>query len=242
MARDISATRRSSQNRRRRTAAHTRAVDNRSGGRYPRVPSYIRPGDRIVPSSPPLILASGSPWRRQLLDRLGIEYRVVAPDIDETPVPDESPAALVERLARAKAEAVAEHHANAAVIGSDQVADLDGDILGKPGSETAAIEQLRRQSGRRVIFHTGLAVAAPGLPAPLVTRVIVTTTFRELNDDEIVRYVAAEDVTATAGSIKSEGLGIALVESIASDDPTALVGLPLIALRRMLAEVGIAIP
>lgn len=192
--------------------------------------------------TPDLILASSSPWRRQLLDRLGLAYRVVAPEADETPQPGESPARLVERLALAKARAVHERHPEAAVIGSDQVAELDGDILGKPGSRSAAIAQLKRQSGRRVVFHTGVALCAPGLAAPLVERVPVTTTFRKLDDAEIERYVDAEDVTATAGSIKSEGLGIALVESIASDDPTALVGLPLIVLRRMLAEVGIRIP
>lgn len=193
-------------------------------------------------STPILILASGSPWRRRLLDRLGLDYRAIAPDIDETPEPGEAPAGLVRRLAAAKARAVLARHPEAVVIGSDQVAELDGDILGKPGSRQAAIEQLRRQSGRRVVFHTGVALCAPGRESPLTACVPVTTTFRSLSDAEIERYVDAEDVTATAGSLKSEGLGIALVESIASDDPTALVGLPLITVRRMLAEVGVKIP
>lgn len=188
---------------------------------------------------PELILASGSPWRRQLLDRLGLPYRAVAPDVDETPRPGETPADLVHRLAEAKARAIFERHPDAVVIGSDQVAELDGEVIGKPGSRRAAIEQLRRQSGRRVVFHTGVALFAPGRNAPLVECIPVTTIFRALTDAEIERYVDAEDVTATAGSIKSEGLGIALVESITSDDPTALVGLPLITVRRMLAEVGI---
>lgn len=191
---------------------------------------------------PPLILASGSPWRRQLLDRLGLAYRAIAPEIDESPRAGETPAELVARLAEAKARAIFERHPEAVVIGSDQVAELDGAILGKPGSRQAAIQQLRRQSGRRVVFHTGVALYAPGHDAPLVECVPVTTTFRKLDDAEIERYVDAEDVTATAGSIKSEGLGITLVESITSDDPTALVGLPLITVRRMLAEVGVGVP
>lgn len=187
------------------------------------------------------ILASGSPWRRQLMDRLGLPYRTVAPDVDESPEPGETPAALVRRLAAAKARTVFTEHPDAVVIGSDQVAELDGDIIGKPGSREAAIEQLRRQSGRRVVFHTGVALCAPGRESPSIEVVPVTTVFRTLSDAEIERYVDAEDVTATAGGIKSEGLGIALVESITSDDPTALVGLPLITVRRMLMEVGIKI-
>lgn len=193
-------------------------------------------------TTPVVILASGSPWRRQLLDRLGLGYRAIAPEIDEAPRPGEAPADLVQRLAAAKARAVFAEHPEAVVIGSDQVAELDGAVLGKSGSRAAAMEQLRRQSGRRVVFHTGIALCVPGREHPLLARVPVTTTFRELDDAEIERYVDAEDVTATAGSIKSEGLGITLVESITSDDPTALVGLPLITLRRMLAESGIRLP
>jgi septum formation protein len=189
-----------------------------------------------------LILASGSPWRRQLLDRLGLAYRAIAPEVDETPRPGETPAELVARLAEAKARAIFERHPEAVVIGADQVAELDGAVLGKPGSRQAAIEQLRRQSGRRVVFHTGVALYAPEQDAPRVECVPVVTIFRTLSDTEIERYVDAEDVTATAGSIKSEGLGITLVESIASDDPTTLVGLPLITVRRMLAEAGIEVP
>lgn len=189
----------------------------------------------------PLILASSSPWRRTLLERLGVPYRAISPEVNETPQNGETPTALVARLARAKAEAVFVHNPEAVVIGSDQVADLDGDILGKPGTVDRAKAQLRRQSGREVVFHTGVCVCAPGAEAE-VKVVEVTTCFRTLDDNEIARYVAAEDVTGTAGSIKSEGLGITLVTAVRSDDPSALVGLPLITLRRMLAQAGIALP
>ncbi|ROO36326.1 Maf family protein [Salinisphaera orenii] len=191
---------------------------------------------------PLLILASSSPWRRQLLRQLGVRFEATAPEVDETALPGEPPIDLARRLARAKAERVASMWPEAIVIGSDQVADVNGTILGKPGSRDRAIEQLQQQSGQTVYFHTGLCVCAPGLDTPLLTVETVTTTFRELGDDEIRRYVAAEDVTATAGSIKSEGLGIALVESLQSRDPSTLVGLPLIALRHFLARVGIAVP
>lgn len=191
---------------------------------------------------PLLILASSSPWRRQLLRQLGVRFEATAPKVDETALPGEPPVDLAQRLARAKAEHVASMWPEAIVIGSDQVADVDGTILGKPGSRARAIEQLHQQSGRTVYFHTGLCVCAPNLDTSLLTVETVTTTFRELGDDEIRRYVAAEDVTATAGSIKSEGLGIALVESIQSRDPSTLVGLPLITLRGFLARAGIAVP
>lgn len=190
---------------------------------------------------PTIILASSSPWRRALLERLDLPHRAVAPDIDETAHDGEAPATLVTRLARAKAEAVAAAHPEAIVIGSDQVADLSGTILGKPGTVARAKEQLRAQSGRAVVFRTGVCVCAPGAP-PDIAAVDVTTHFRALDEAEIERYVAAEDVTGTAGSIKSEGLGITLVDAIHSDDPSALVGLPLITLRGMLARAGAALP
>ena len=194
-------------------------------------------------STPPaLILASSSRWRRALLDRLGLHYEVVAPEVDETPQADEPADALVLRLARAKAEAVAREHPRHVVIGSDQVAGLDGAIIGKPGSRARAIEQLQRQSGREVHFHTGVCVIAPDLAEPLTELSTVRTRFRALTREQIERYVDAEDVTATAGSIKSEGLGITLVEAIESDDPSALIGLPLIALRRMLDQAGLGLP
>lgn len=190
----------------------------------------------------PLILASSSPWRRQLLRQLGIPFETMSPDVDETALPDESPYAIARRLARAKAESIAAARPEAIVIGADQVADVHGEILGKPGSRACAIAQLRKQSGQVVAFHCGLCVCAPTLDAPLVTVETVTTRFRPLNDDEIERYVDAEDVTTTAGSIKSEGLGITLVDAIESRDPSALIGLPLIALRGFLARAGLPLP
>lgn len=199
--------------------------------------------DIVVPTSKPrIILASSSRWRRELLDRLGLAYEAVSPDIDEAALPGEFAYSLVRRLALAKAQAVFDRHPDAVVIGSDQVADLDGRIIGKPGSRENAIRQLQSQSGRSVLFHTGVAVLGPGLREPLQELVTVKTVFRKLQDAEIQRYVDAEDVTGTAGSIKSEGRGITLVKSIQSDDPTALIGLPLIALCRMLAKAGVSLP
>lgn len=191
---------------------------------------------------PDLILASSSRWRRELLDRLQIPYQAISPDVDESAQADEFAYSLVQRLAQAKARAVFADHPNSIVIGSDQVADLDGRIIGKPGNRDNAIAQLQRQSGRTVLFHTGVCVLAPGLAQPLEELVTVKTVFRSLERAEIERYVDAEDVTSTAGSIKSEGLGITLVESIQSDDPSALIGLPLIALRRMLLAAGMRLP
>lgn len=191
---------------------------------------------------PSVILASSSVWRRQLLRQIGLSFKATSPDIDETPHPGETGDALACRLAQTKAEKVAADWPGAVVIGSDQVADVEGDILGKPGTAARAREQLKQQSGKRVVFHTGLCVCAPGFAAPRLHLETVTTQFRELDDAEIARYVAAEDVTTTAGSLKSEGLGITLVAAIESKDPSALVGLPLIGLRRLLAEAGIALP
>lgn len=191
---------------------------------------------------PPLILASSSRFRRQLLTRLGVAFSSISPEIDETPGAHESAAALVRRLARDKAAHVAADNADALVIGSDQVADLDGDIIGKPGDRATAIQQLHKQSGRVVTFHTGLCLFAPGEPEPALTTDTVVTRFRTLTPDEIERYVHSEDVTRTAGSIKSEGLGITLLEAVESNDPSTLIGLPLIALRKLLADAGVALP
>lgn len=192
--------------------------------------------------TPLLILASSSPWRRQLLRQLGVKFEATSPDIDESAHDGEAPHDLARRLARTKAESVAAMWPEAIVIGSDQVADVEGTILGKPGTRARAMAQLRQQSGRTVYFHTGLCVCAPAFDAPLLTVETVTTRFRELTDEQIRRYVDAEDVTATAGSIKSEGLGITLVEAIESRDPSALVGLPLIALRGFLDRAGLPLP
>ena len=198
---------------------------------------------QVMPERSPLvILASSSRWRRQLMRQLRVRFEANAPDIDETAQPEESAQALAERLARTKAETVAATWPEAIVIGADQVADCNGEILGKPGSRGTAREQLRKQSGQTVIFHTGLCVCAPAFERPRSVVEPVTTRFRELTDDEIARYVRAEDVTATAGSIKSEGLGITLVESIESRDPSTLVGLPLIRLRAFLDQAGLSLP
>lgn len=190
----------------------------------------------------PIVLASSSPFRRQLLEQLGLVFEAISPDVDETAHAGESPKALAERLAVTKARHIANTRPEAIVIGADQVADVDGTILGKPGNRDNARAQLRRQSGRTVLFHSGLCVCAPAFDQPESVVETVTTRFRELSDAQIARYVEAEDVTATAGSIKSEGLGITLVEAIESSDPSALIGLPLIALRRLLEQAGIGLP
>lgn len=192
------------------------------------------------PSPPPLILASTSRYRRELLDRLGVPFSVQAPDVDETPHPGEHPRDLAIRLAKAKAEAVARLHPAAVVIGSDQVADLHGQSLGKPGRHDLAVQQLRAMRGQTVRFHTAVAVALWGDP-PMVRDDIATVevAFRPLSDAEIEHYLQAEQPYDCAGSAKSEGLGITLLESIHSDDPTALIGLPLIRTARLLRTMGI---
>jgi septum formation protein len=185
-----------------------------------------------------LILASTSPYRRELLNRLGLPFEVVSPEVDETAQPGESAAALVLRLALAKAHAVAARRGDAVVIGSDQVAELDGDILGKPGSHVRATEQLRRLSGRRALFHTAVAVVA-GARFEQVLLATVAVQFRSLNETEIQSYLVAERPYDCAGSAKSETRGIALLDSIESDDPTALIGLPLMRTCRLLRAAGI---
>lgn len=186
-----------------------------------------------------LILGSTSPYRRELLERLRWPFDVVAPDVDETPRPDEAPAALAMRLSIAKARAVAALHPDAVVIGSDQVADLDGRPVGKPGTHERAVAQLRSMSGRRLVFQTGVAVVciASGHEASALASVHVQ--FRTLSDAQIERYLRLERPYDCAGSAKSETLGIALLDAIESDDPTALVGLPLIRTCRLLRDAGI---
>lgn len=191
---------------------------------------------------PPLILASSSPWRRQLLEQIGVQFEAISPDVDESAQPGEASDALARRLAQLKAEGIARLRPDAVVIGSDQVADVNGTILGKPGSAQRAMEQLRLQSGQTVHFHTGLCVLAPNFDAPRLHLETVCTRFRELSDDAIERYVRAEDVSGTAGSMKAEGLGITLASRIESNDPSALIGLPLIALCEMLREAGFELP
>jgi septum formation protein len=189
----------------------------------------------------PLVLASTSRYRRELLERLALPFTVAAPAGDETPLPAETPAALAVRLAEAKARAVAAGHPEAWVIGSDQVADLDGQPLGKPGDRERALVQLLAASGRTVVFHTAFCLAGPGgrtLAHLDQTRV----RFRSLDAESILRYLDAEAPYDCAGAFKCEGLGIVLFEEIRNDDPTALVGLPLIALARSLRAAGYRLP
>ncbi len=190
-------------------------------------------------TSRPLILGSTSAYRRELLQRLRLPFEVVVPDVDETPLPGERPPELARRLALAKARAVAQRHPAAIVIGSDQVADLGGEPLGKPGTHERAVEQLRRMRGRTVIFQTAVAVVCSESGFEQLDLAPVRVRFRDLGDAEIEHYLHAETPYDCAGSAKSEGLGIALLESIENDDPTALVGLPLIRTARMLRAAGL---
>jgi len=189
-------------------------------------------------AKPPVVLASTSRYRRELLERLGVPFTVEAPTVDETPRPGERPAQTALRLAEAQAKAVAARHAAALVIGSDQVADCDGEAVGKPGSHEAAARQLAALSGRSIVFHTGVALVNAATGRVQRELVDVTSSFRRLSATDIERYLAREQPYDCAGSVRSEGLGIALFERIASDDPTALIGLPLIAVVRMLAAEG----
>lgn len=188
---------------------------------------------------PPLILASTSRYRRELLERLRLPFEVVSPQVDETPAPGEPPAVLAQRLALAKAQAVAAMRPQAVVIGSDQVADLDGRPMGKPGTHERAVEQLRQLSGRRAVFQTAVAVVRADRGYARTMLAPVTVQFRNLADAEIERYLRAEQPYDCAGSAKSETLGIALLARIDSDDPTALVGLPLIRTCTLLREAGL---
>ena len=185
-----------------------------------------------------LILASGSPYRQRLLARLGQPFEVVSPEVDETPLDGEQPEALARRLAIAKATAIARARPDAIVIGSDQVASLDGRILGKPGTTSAAVAQLRACSARSVRFYTGLALIVPQDPEPRVHLEPYEVHFRALGESEIRDYVDRDQPLDCAGSFKWEALGIALFERMAGDDPTSLEGLPLIALTRMLGDAG----
>ena len=189
--------------------------------------------------NPRLVLASTSRYRRELLARLGMPFEVVAPGVDEAALPGEAPAATALRLAEAKARAVAARIGDGLVVGSDQVADCDGAAIGKPGGHAAAVTLLRRLSGRTIVFHTGVALVDARSGRAHRDRVDVASTFRTLTTDEIERYVAREQPFDCAGAVRSEALGIVLFERIASDDPTALIGLPLIALARMLRSEGV---
>ena len=186
-----------------------------------------------------LVLGSTSRYRQELLERLCIPFSVAAPDVDETPLAGEAPDAMAIRLALAKARAVASTFPQAVVIGSDQVADLDGLPLGKPGTHERAVAQLRLMRGRTVIFQTAVAVVCLASGFEQAALAAVKVRFRQLSDETIENYLQAEKPYDCAGSAKSEGLGIALLESIDSDDPTALIGLPLIRTCHLIEAAGI---
>jgi MAF protein len=192
-------------------------------------------------TSPRITLASTSPYRKELLERLGIEFDIASPDVDETPLAGESPETLVKRLSEDKARAVAATHAGL-IIGSDQVATSGNDILGKPGIHERAREQLRKLSGKSVIFHTGLCLLNTDTNETQVEVVPFAVQFRQLTDEQIERYLQHDRPYNCAGSFKSEGLGIALFERMHGDDPSALIGLPLIRLTSMLAQAGVVLP
>ncbi len=189
-----------------------------------------------------LILGSTSPFRRELLNKLGLSFDVDAPDIDESMRTGEQPEEFVQRLAEEKSQAVAARHDNALVIGSDQVACIGSNILGKPGTREKAIAQLTEASGQRVSFYTGLCLLNSQTGKSQVICEPFHVYFRELSREQIERYLDAEEPYNCAGSFKSEGLGISLFERLEGDDPNALIGLPLIRLISMLQQEGISVP
>lgn len=188
-----------------------------------------------------LILASTSPYRRELLTRLGLPFETANPQTDESPLPDEAPEALALRLSEAKARAVAAHHPDALIIGSDQVATVNGKIYGKPGNHQRAVAQLRELSGQTVNFFTGLCLFDARSGEFEVRGIPTLVGFRKLSESEIENYLQREPAYNCAGSAKSEGLGIALLSSMQGEDPNALIGLPLIALCDMLRNRGVSI-
>ncbi len=192
----------------------------------------------LAQSNPPLILASTSRYRRELLERLRLPFEVFAPDVDETPMAGEQPQQLACRLAMEKARAVAARYPQAVVIGSDQVAELDGQPLGKPLVHDVAVQQLQRMQGRQVVFQTAVAVVRNDRKFAQMDLARVKVLFRTLTHAEIDAYLHAEQPYDCAGSAKSEGLGIALLDAIDNDDPTALIGLPLIRTCQMLRAAG----
>lgn len=191
-------------------------------------------------SSKTLILASTSKYRKELLGRLGIDFQTISPEVDETPLKNETPEQIAQRLAQAKALAIASIHPGAWVLGSDQVVDLHGAAMGKPGDHDRAMAQLQLLRGETVKFHTAVCLAK-GVEAKTVN-VITEVTFRTLKDAVLESYLLAETPYDCAGSAKSEGLGICLLEKVRSDDPTALIGLPLITVCTLLREAGFQIP
>jgi MAF protein len=192
--------------------------------------------------NPTIVLASTSPFRRELLQRLGLLFATASPDIDESEKPGESPRELVQRLAKEKAQAVAADYPDALIIGSDQVACLNDSVMGKPGDRDTAIRQLSKASGHCVTFYTGLCLLNTARGEAQVICEPFKVHFRELTKDTIERYLDAEEPYNCAGSFKSEGLGIALFEKMEGDDPNALIGLPLIRLVSMLCQEGVQVP
>lgn len=190
---------------------------------------------------PKLILGSTSPFRKAVLDKLGLAFETDSPEVDETRHADESPQQLVARLSEAKARAVAVRHLHALVIGSDQVAVIAGDILGKPGTHAKAVEQLRYASGKTVTFYTGLCLLNSDSGKAQTEVVPFNVVFRQLSDTQIENYLRKEQPYNCAGSFKSEALGICLFERLEGEDPNTLIGLPLIRLVRMLENEGIVI-
>ena len=190
---------------------------------------------------PQIVLASTSKYRRELLARLGLPFEVAAPDVDEIPLPNETPQDTARRLAEAKARAVATRFPRAIVIGSDQVAVLEGKMLGEPGNHANALRQLKAMRAKEVMFHTALCLYNAA-SARAETRVVpYCVRFRDYSDAQIERYLRREQPYDCAGSARSEGLGIALIAGMRGDDPNALVGLPLIALTEMLAAQGVRV-
>ncbi|MGH1487414.1 MAG: Maf family protein [Cellvibrionaceae bacterium] len=192
-----------------------------------------------ITSSPELILASSSPYRREILAKLGLPFQAISPDIDESPLENETPEALVSRLALEKAQAIAGNHHNALIIGSDQVAVLDNNIITKPHEHQKAIQQLRQASGREVTFLTSLCLYNSQTHKHQLTVSPYSVSFLSLNDEQIEHYLQKEKPYNCAGSFKSEGLGITLFSSMSGDDPNSLIGLPLITLTKMLRNEGI---
>lgn len=189
-----------------------------------------------------IVLASSSSYRKALTGRLGLDCTTIAPDIDESALPGESPVATATRLAQAKARKVANKKPEALIIGSDQVALLDDAVLGKPGSHASAVRQLRLMSGKTTVFHTAICLYDAASDEMQCANVPTTVQMRELSDETIERYLRQDQPYDCAGSAKIESLGIALVEKVESDDPTALIGLPLITLVSMLKRAGITLP
>ena len=193
-----------------------------------------------TPEQPPLVLASNSPYRAEMLQRLGVLFTAVTSGIDETPADGESPEHLVRRLALDKARHVARKHSEALIIGADQVARLEGRVLGKPGTRERAIAQIREMSGNTVEYLSGIALVGPGQQR--IDIVPTRLQYRRLTQSEIERYVERDQPLDCAGAMRSESLGISLLESLSSDDPSALIGIPLIRIAQWLREAGFEIP